>query len=84
MSSIHHFNPLSLKSAWDLVYPEQNPDVREILRNLIGCFEDWELEQTGKTGKIKTPYILTRIRQIIDNHFRPVPLVSYFLRKKSN
>ena len=29
-----------LKSAWDLVYPEQNRDVREILRNLIGCLED--------------------------------------------
>ena len=28
----------SLKSAWNLVYPRQNRDVREILRNLIGCF----------------------------------------------
>ena len=27
----------SLKSAWDLVYPGQNRDVREILRDLIGC-----------------------------------------------
>ena len=32
----------SLKSAWDLVYPGQNCDVREILRNLIGCLENWE------------------------------------------
>ena len=30
----------SLKSAWDLDYPEQNRDTREILRNLIGCSED--------------------------------------------
>ena len=38
----------SLKSAWDLVYPELNRDVREILTNLIGCLEDF-------SGKIKTP-----------------------------
>ena len=44
-----HYNPgfclPSLKSAWDLVYPRQNIkilDVKEILRNLIGCLEDWE------------------------------------------
>ena len=30
----------SLKSAWDLVYLGQNCDVREILRNVIGCLED--------------------------------------------
>ena len=32
-----------LKSAWDLVYPGQNDDVKEILRNLIECLEKWEL-----------------------------------------
>ena len=36
----------SVKSAWDLVYSEQNRDVREISRNLIGCLEDCELEKT--------------------------------------
>ena len=35
-----------LKSAWDLVYPRPNRDVRDISRNLIGCLEDWELEKT--------------------------------------
>ena len=28
----------------DLVYPGKNYGVREILRNLIGCLEVWELE----------------------------------------
>ena len=41
--------------AWDLVYPWQNPDIREILRNLIDCSEDWELEKTAKSRKIKIP-----------------------------
>ena len=35
-----------LKSAWNLGYPGENHDVREMLRNLIGCLEDWELEKT--------------------------------------
>ena len=35
----------SLKSAWDLVYPGKNRDVREILRNLIGCLEDWKVSK---------------------------------------
>ena len=34
----------SSKNAWDLVYPEKNRDVREILLNLFGWSEDWELE----------------------------------------
>ena len=42
-----------LKSTWDLVYPGQNCDVREILRNLIGCWEDWELEKTDFSWEIK-------------------------------
>ena len=46
----------SSKSTWDLVYPGQNRDVREISRNnMIGCLEDWELEKTAKSRKIKTP-----------------------------
>ena len=51
-SSIYHkstdpgFRLPSLKSVWDLVYPVQNPDVKEILRNLIGCLGDWGLEKT--------------------------------------
>ena len=44
-----------LESAWDLVHPGQNRDVREILRNLIGCLEYWELENTDFSQKIKTP-----------------------------
>ena len=36
----------SLKNGSDLVYPEQNRDVKEILKNLIGCLEDWKLEKT--------------------------------------
>ena len=31
----------SCKSAWDLVYPRQNGDVRE---SLIGCLEDWKIK----------------------------------------
>ena len=45
----------SLKIAWDLVYPGQNNDFREILRNLIGGLEDWELDKTEKSREIKTP-----------------------------
>ena len=47
-SPIHQsgFRLPSWKSACDLVYPGQNRDVREILRNLIGCLEDWKLEKT--------------------------------------
>ena len=40
---------------WDLVYPGQNRDVREILRNLIGCLEDWNLENIDFSREIKTP-----------------------------
>ena len=38
----------SLKSAWNLIYPGKNRDVREILVNLIGCLEDQELEKTSR------------------------------------
>ena len=41
----------SLKKVWDLVHPGKNRDVRKILRNLIGCLEDWELEKTGQIIK---------------------------------
>ena len=34
----------SLETNRDLVYPGRNRDVREILRNLIGCLEDWKLK----------------------------------------
>ena len=44
----------SLKSAWDLVYPGQNHGVREILRNVIGCLKDLQLEKTDfSRGKSK-------------------------------
>ena len=43
---IRGFRLPSLKSAWNLVYPGQNGDVREILRNLIGFLENWKLEKT--------------------------------------
>ena len=36
---------------WDLVYPWQNHDVREIWRNVIGCLEDWQLEKLIYHGK---------------------------------
>ena len=43
---VYHTNPgfclPSLKSAWDLVYLGKL-NVREILGNLIGCLEDWEI-----------------------------------------
>ena len=45
----------SFKSAWDPVYPEQNRNVREILSNLIGYLEDWELEKTDNLRKMETP-----------------------------
>ena len=38
-----------------LVYPGQSRDVREILRHRIGCLEDWALEKTAISRKIKTP-----------------------------
>ena len=38
----------------DLVYPGQNRDVREILRNLIGCLEDWKLEKIDFSREIKS------------------------------
>ena len=44
----------SFKSTWNLLYSRQNHDVREILRNLIGCFEDWKLKETELSRKIKT------------------------------
>ena len=49
-----------LKSDWDLVYIEQNRDVREILRNLIGCLKDWRiktLELVFKISEIKSLYL---------------------------
>ena len=49
------FHLPSLRSAWDLVYLVQNRDFREILRNLIGRLEDWELENIDFSRKIKTP-----------------------------
>ena len=48
------FSLPSLKGAWDLVYPGRNCDVREILGNLIGCLEDYELKKTDKSRKMKT------------------------------
>ena len=45
----------SLKSAWNLVYIGQNRDSRENVRNLIGRLEDWGLEKTDFSRKIKTP-----------------------------
>ena len=39
----------SLNSAWDLAYSGRNCDLRETLRNLIDCWEDWELEKTDKS-----------------------------------
>ena len=44
----------SLKSARDLVFPWNNRNVREILRNLIGSLENWELDKTDFPWKIKT------------------------------
>ena len=43
----------SLKSTWNLVYPGENCDDRTILRNLIGCLENSELEKTVSHGKSK-------------------------------
>ena len=42
------------KSAWDSIYLEQNLDVRENLRNLIGCLENWELEKVDFTENQNT------------------------------
>ena len=49
-TGLYHF----LKTG-DLVYPGQNCDVREILRNLIGCLKKWELERLTIITEIKTP-----------------------------
>ena len=43
------------KRLWGLVYSEQNCKVRKVLRNAICCLEDWELEKTDFSRKIKTP-----------------------------
>ena len=40
--------------------PGQNRDIREILRNLIGCLEDWELKKTEKSQQIKNPGFVYR------------------------
>ena len=36
------YNLEKAPGAWYLVYPGQNHNVREILRTLIGCLEDWK------------------------------------------
>ena len=36
------------RAAGRLVYPGQNCDGRENLRNLIGCLEYWELEKKSR------------------------------------
>ena len=41
----------SLKKAKYLVYPGKNRDVKETLRNPIGCLKDWELEKIDKSQK---------------------------------
>ena len=51
---IQEFHLSPLKRAWNIVYPGQNLDVREIVRNLIGCLEDWELKITDFSRKCKT------------------------------
>ena len=51
----------SLKIAWDLVYLDK---IKEILRNLIGCLEDWELGNTAKSRKIKCKYTFIYIHAI--------------------
>ena len=43
----------SLKSSLDLDNSGQNRDVREILRNLIGCLKDWGQIKTDNHGKSK-------------------------------
>ena len=50
----------SLKSAWDLVHPGQNRDVKEILRNLISFLEDWDFSR-----KIKTPDVLRHSKNLV-------------------
>ena len=50
---MHESGILSPNNTQD---PRQNLKVREILRILIGCSEDWELENTGKSRKIETPF----------------------------
>ena len=47
-----------LKRAWDLVYPGQNRDFWEFSKNRIGYLEDWELEKTYFSWKIKNPGLL--------------------------
>ena len=42
------------KRVLDLVYSGENHDVEEILRNLIGCLKDWELEKTHFSWEIET------------------------------
>ena len=55
------FGLLSLKSAWDLVFLGKNCDIREILRNLIGCLKDWELDWRIE-GKSKPWISISRFR----------------------
>ena len=47
-----------LKSTWDLVYPGQNRDVREILSNVIDCLDDWELEKTDSLAENQNPRLV--------------------------
>ena len=42
-----------LKRHVDLVHPGKNRYVREILRNLISCLEDWDLEKNNFHEKSK-------------------------------
>ena len=58
MSSLYTnpgFRLPSLKGAWYIVYPEQKRDVREILRNVISCLEDWKLKKNDFSRKVKIP-----------------------------
>ena len=57
----------SLKSAWDLIYPGQNRDVREILSNLIGLLEDWKLEKTATNYEKQNPGLVSILIIIISN-----------------
>ena len=60
----YKFRWISGNITWDLVYPGQNHDASEILRNVIGCLEDWELEKTDFSRKtIILDWCIQRINQ---------------------
>ena len=44
---------ITFKSASYLVYPGQNSDVGEILRNLIGCLGHWNWKSIPRIGVLK-------------------------------